>query len=259
MFVLSWYHSYHFFNFYHIAPLPDHTKIIFFISCPRQDAVHNQNDALCCCNSIGQDRLQQLHPLKQSKKFYRKLTKLQRRQRQRRIPRCALLAPKESAWGQVYESGSDHELITMTGFDFETFHFIEPDFRYFYDRYSPYSKEGVIVALQRDGDDNVLKGCPRLMSAADGLGLVLTWTRTRGSTMVLELIFGMTQTSILDYLAFCTQILVHILKGKDDAKIKLPPIKNSRVQASCPATSSLLRRCLVYYGWYQVDAQMCWR
>ncbi len=62
----------------------------------------------------------------------------------------------------------------MTGLDFETFHFIEPDFKYFYDRYSPYFKEGVIVALQLDADDNVLKGRERLMSAADGLGLVLT-------------------------------------------------------------------------------------
>ena len=118
------------------------------------------------------------------KNFYRKLTKLQRRRHHHRIPRCALLAPKQSAWRRDYKSGSDQALITMTGLDFETFHFIEPDFKYFYDRYSPYSKEGVIVALQLDADDNVLKGRPRLMSAADGLGLVLTWTRTRGSTMV---------------------------------------------------------------------------
>jgi hypothetical protein len=164
------------------------------------------------------------------KKFYRKLTKLQlqRRRRHRRIPRCALLAPKQSAWRRVYESGSDQALITMTGLDFETFHFIEPDFKYFYDRYSPYSKEGAIVALQLDADDNVLKGHPRLMSAADGLGLVLTWTRTRGSTMVLELIFGMTQTSILDYLAFCSHILINVLMGKEDAKIKRPAIEKNQ-------------------------------
>jgi hypothetical protein len=159
------------------------------------------------------------------KKFYRKLSKLQRRRRNRRIPRCALLTPKQSAWRRVYESGSDQALITMTGLDFETFHFIEPSFKYFYDRYSPYSKDGLIVALQLDDEDNVLKGHPRLMTAADGLGLVLTWTRTRGSTMVLELIFGMTQTSISDYLAFCTHILVHVLKGNNDAKIKRPTIE----------------------------------
>ena len=64
----------------------------------------------------------------------------------------------------------------MTGFNFEAFNFLKPDFKYFYDRYSPYSTYGVIVALQLNGDDGVLKGQPRLMSAANSLGLVLTWT-----------------------------------------------------------------------------------
>mgnify|MGYP006212728247 CR=1 FL=1 len=43
--------------------------------------------------------------------------------------------------------------------------------------------------------------------------------------MVLELIFGLTQTSISDYLVFCTHILVHVLKGNNDAKIKRPTIE----------------------------------
>ena len=115
----------------------------------------------------------------------------------------------------------------MTGMDFETFHFLESDFKYFYDRDSPYSKDDVIVVLQLNGDDGVLKGRPRLMSAAGGLGLVLTWTRIHGSTMVLELIFGMTQTSILDYLAFCSHILINVLTGKEDAKIKRPTIEKN--------------------------------
>ncbi len=141
------------------------------------------------------------------KKFYRALSKLQRRRRHRWIPRCALLCREQSAWRRVIQSGSSQALITMTGLDFETFHSIEPDFRCFYDRYSPYSKDGMILALQLDHEGNVRTGRPRLMSASDGLGLVLTWTRTRGSTMVLQLIFGMTQTSISDYLTFCTHIL----------------------------------------------------
>ncbi len=169
------------------------------------------------CNTFIHSRFQ--------KKFYRRLSKFQRHRRQCRIPRCALLVPKQSAWRRVYESGSDQALITMTGMDFETFHFLEPDFKYFYDKYSPYSKDGVIVALQHNSDDSVPKGRPRLLSAADGLGLVLTWTRTRGSTMVLELIFGMTQTSISNYLAFCSHILINVLMGKEDAKIKRPTIE----------------------------------
>ncbi len=112
--------------------------------------------------------------------------------------------------------------------DFETFHFLVPAFKYFYDRYSPYSKDGVIVALQLNGDDGVPKGQRRLLSAADSLGLVLKWTQTRGSTMVLELIFGMTQMSISNYLAFCTHILINVLMGKEEAKIKRPTIEKFR-------------------------------
>ena len=55
------------------------------------------------------------------KKFYRALSKLQQRRHHRRIPRCALRHPEQSAWRQVFESGSDQALITMTGLDFETF------------------------------------------------------------------------------------------------------------------------------------------
>ena len=46
--------------------------------------------------------------------------------------------------------------------------------------------------------------------------------------MVLELIFGMTQMSISDYLAFCTHVLVHVLKGKEDTKIRRPT--NEKIQ-----------------------------
>jgi hypothetical protein len=63
------------------------------------------------------------------------------------------------------------------------------------------------------------------MSSADGLGLVLTWTRTHGSTMVLQLIFGVTQSSISDYLTFCIQILIQVLQGMDDSKIKWPMVE----------------------------------
>jgi hypothetical protein len=108
----------------------------------------------------------------------------------------------------------------MTGLDFETFRDILQESKVYYNKFSPFSKDGLIFKLF--GGETACAGCPRLMSAADGLGLVLTWTRTRGSTMVLQLIFGMTQSSISDYLTFCTHILIHVLQGRDDAKIKRP-------------------------------------
>ena len=83
--------------------------------------------------------------------------------------------------------------ITLTGLDFETFHFIESKFKPFFDKLSPFSKDGTIVELKKE------TGRPRLMSSVDGLGLVLTWTMTRGSTMVLQLIFGITQMGISEY------------------------------------------------------------
>jgi hypothetical protein len=39
----------------------------------------------------------------------------------------------------------------------------------------------------------------------DGLGLVLAWTRTMGSLMVLQLIFWMTYTNLDDYLLFAKE------------------------------------------------------
>ena len=81
------------------------------------------------------------------KRFYRQLSKLQRELRHRRIPRCALLSPGGSAWKKVYQSHSDQALITMTGLDFRTFHFILNKFKTFYDDLYPNSNDWLIGAL----------------------------------------------------------------------------------------------------------------
>jgi hypothetical protein len=72
----------------------------------------------------------------------------------------------------MYQSMSDQALITVTGIDFATFLFLKTDFKYLYENFSPYSKDGTIVELQHY--EVVCPGCPRLMSVSDGLGLVLT-------------------------------------------------------------------------------------
>lgn len=41
-----------------------------------------------------------------------------------------------------------------------------------------------------------------MICAADGLGLVPVWARTQGWTVVLEWIFGMTQTPVSDFSIF---------------------------------------------------------
>ncbi len=59
----------------------------------------------------------------------------------------------------------------------------------------------------------------------DGLGLVLAWTRTRGSLMVLQLIFGMTYTNLDDYLLFTKRIIVKVLQEHPMAEVRIPSTK----------------------------------
>ena len=40
--------------------------------------------------------------------------------------------------------------------------------------------------------------------------------------MVLQMIFGITQSSLSDYLKFCTHILIYVLQQLDDARVKRP-------------------------------------
>ena len=69
---------------------------------------------------------------------------------------------------QVLQSRNDQALITLTGLDFATLYIVVHPFQYFFDNYTPFTNNGTIVPLKMK---NV--GRPRLISAVDGLGLVL--------------------------------------------------------------------------------------
>jgi hypothetical protein len=56
-----------------------------------------------------------------------------------------------------------------------------------------------------------------MMMPTIALGLVLAWTRTRGSSMVLQMIFGMTATLLSIRLQFGRRILVKVLKDHPEA------------------------------------------
>ena len=81
--------------------------------------------------------------------FYNHLSELERRRRQRRIPRSALLLPSQRAWRRAYHSNCDQAMITLTGLDCATFAFILQDFEYCFDNYSPYSTDGTIVRVEK--------------------------------------------------------------------------------------------------------------
>ena len=66
------------------------------------------------------------------------------------------------------------------------------------------------------------RGRKRKIRPEDCLGLVLAWTRTRGSLMALQLIFGMTYSNLDDYLLFGKRILVMVLGDDQRARVQIP-------------------------------------
>ncbi|KAI2499726.1 hypothetical protein MHU86_14738 [Fragilaria crotonensis] len=163
------------------------------------------------------------------KKFLKNLGSLQRRLRQRRIPRVSLQDASQSAWKTLFNSGNDQALITLTGLTFEVFNWLLPKLSELYDTHSPFgSADGSIIAIHNDQVIN-RGGRPRMMKATDCLGMCLAWTRTRGSSMVLQItIFGMTATSVSLYLRFGRRILVEVLKNEPLSAIGIPSIENIR-------------------------------
>ena len=161
------------------------------------------------------------------KRFYNDLDAVRRRLRDIRIPRVALLYPATSAWIKLFDSGNNQALITLTGLDFDTFHWLERMFTPIHDNYSPWiSPDGRIVPV------NNTRGRKRLMQGKDCLALSLAWTRTRGSNMALQIIFGLTGTP----LRFGRRILIEVLKNNELAKVQIP--SPEKIREYCGAVES---------------------
>ena len=73
-----------------------------------------------------------------------------------------------------------------------------------YNQYSVVPVDGKYVKRK------ATSGRRRLMKGEDCLGLVLVWTRTRGSLTLLQVVFGMLRTGIEDYLRFGKRILIKL-------------------------------------------------
>ena len=117
------------------------------------------------------------------KDFLRSLSIEERRRRSRKIPRCALIPLNLSPWRKLQASQNDQAFITMTGFDCESFQKILEIFAPMFHGHTPFDSSGSIVEFEYTTDRK------RDVTAADCLGLVLIWTRTRGSLNVLQLVF----------------------------------------------------------------------
>ena len=138
--------------------------------------------------------------------------------RQRRIPRRSLLLVEDSPWRRVFRSGDPQAMITLTGFDLPSFQYLCALFAPYYNDFSLFLdvENGYILKKRTN------RGRPRLMTAEDCLGLVLGWSCTRGSLMVLQLIFGMSMTPDAKYLRYARRILVSVLRTNEMAKISMP-------------------------------------
>ncbi len=114
-------------------------------------------------------------------------------------------------------------MITLTGFDCATFDSLCEIFSPVFELYTtPFVPSGV-SCFESTKEQN--RGRPRMIRPEDGLGLVLAWTRTRGSLMVLQLIFWMTYTNLDDYLLFAKRIIVRVLRDHPMAKVQIPSTK----------------------------------
>ena len=132
------------------------------------------------------------------------------RRRDHRIQRCALVDANQSPWQKLYHSRNDQSCITFTGVDCGTFEYLLSKFRPMYQRYSPYSINGKIVRVViQDG----MPGRPRWLDAAACLGLVLGYTRTRGSLFSLQMIFGASHSVLSIVFALFYQAALQGIEG----------------------------------------------
>jgi len=133
--------------------------------------------------------------LHQSKKktFRRRLSLRQKRMRSGNIRRGALLTPDKSPFAYLFHSGQDDALVTLCGFDYTSFERIHVLFKPFYETTVFCEETGMIRKIKHPGR-------PRTFTSWMLLGLVLAWTRTRGSMKVLQLIFGFTSSPLSRWL-----------------------------------------------------------
>ncbi len=62
------------------------------------------------------------------KKSFHKSLSYHKKLRDKRVPRVSLLKTEDSAWRKMYESRIDQSFVTLTGFDWLSFHALVPEF-----------------------------------------------------------------------------------------------------------------------------------
>ena len=141
--------------------------------------------------------------------------------RDTQILHAALMQPRMSAWAYLFGSGNDQALISMTGFDHASFCAMEDLFTPVYNSYTPYTKNNP-AALICKLSPRQRWGQPWLLDGRLCLGLVLTWTHTRGAEQVLSVMFGVTGTPISKWIVFGRRVLVRVLQKHPHSCVCFP-------------------------------------
>ena len=150
--------------------------------------------------------------------FRESLTVDEVRRRSGKIRRHALQHPLSSPFWTLFNSKHDDALITLCGFDHASFELLHQLFKPCFYSFTPCRKNTDFIVR----NSTTKKGRQRYLCSISCLALGLAWTRTRGSYMILQIIFGLTHGSLSVWLRFSRRMIVKILLTHEDAVVRLP-------------------------------------
>ena len=153
--------------------------------------------------------------------FRNRLNDEGRRRRNRGLPRGVLCNPNEAPWHKLYIAGDDGALITVTGFDHDTFDFLHDLFLPYFIGFTPWVKNNDGLSYKKlDGKEK--RGRKRMVSSIACLGLTLSWYRFRGAKFILQGWFGFTGTVTNCWLRFGRRMLIKALLSNEEARVCFP-------------------------------------
>jgi hypothetical protein len=157
-------------------------------------------------------------PVNRTPSFRESLTVDEVRRRSGKIRRHALQHPLSSPFWTLFNSKHDDALITLCGFDHASFELLHQLFKPCFYSFTPCRKNTDFIVR----NSTTKKGRQRYLCSISCLALGLAWTRTRGSYMILQIIFGLTHGSLSVWLRFSRRMIVKVLLTHEDAVVRLP-------------------------------------
>jgi DDE superfamily endonuclease len=162
-------------------------------------------------------------------KWMYQLTLEGRRRRERRLPRTSLLPPSASPWMQLFYSGNDQALITITGFDHAAFASLLALFEEWFKEHTPWTGSQDGTTFRALDPYRYGGGRQRIIDAKTCLGLVLAWYRFRGPEYILQGWFGFTGSHANVWLRFGRRGLLLLLQNNADEKVEMPSVAKVQV------------------------------